>query len=573
VLLDAETQESWPYSLFHMPQACCEQFHLSIQQEAIMTCSNLHAVAAFVLTVSVGAGTGATESSSHGSFKAVVQITDRVLNTVNPLIFGDNIEWVNNGMGLWLPEKKALHAELVEELRAAGVTHLRYPGGTLSDFFDWSKAVGSERTPIPNPFAEPKGTPQYPHFGPDEFMGLCRRLSIPGTITLNAGSNGSPEQAAGWVKHCHDRSFPVTGFTVGNEIYMAKTFGEPIPNMPMDKTPQQYVEMVLKFKSAIEQVAPGTQLGIIGLHDTGAIRMNHYPDWMEVVLSRLAGKIDFIDVHCGYAPVLRADLRPDAQVTDDDTFALCMMGASQYVAGNIEATKEDIRRYAAAAAEKIDIHISEYGPLVYPFRPKYAMEDGAWNRSLAAALYQACLFHVFLREPKIACANHLPLCQDVFGALIGYRVASPKPLFWRNIVFHVFHMYSAMKGRDVLATQIEAPAYSTPAIGIVPELAGVPCLDAGVYRTKNGQSMSVFLVNRDVKREAQVDIRLDSSDWSARSITTLAANSCKAMNSPDAPTSVAPQSRAGSSVKADERQLRLLLPRHSLTVIDLRKGS
>lgn len=522
------------------------------------------------LVVIFGASPGTV--NAEDAFKATVQITDQVLNTVNPLIFGDNIEWVNNGMGLWLADKKELHTELVEELRAAGVTHLRYPGGTLSDFFDWSKAVGSERTPIPNPFAEPKGKPQYPDFGPDEFIALCRRLSIPGTITLNAGSNGSPEQAAGWVKYCRDRDFPVTGFTVGNEIYMAKTFGEPIPNMPIDKTPQQYVEMVLRFKNAIEQAAPGTKLGVIGLHDTGAIRMNHYPDWMEVILSRLAGKIDFIDVHCGYAPVLRADLSPDAQVADDDTFALCMMGASQYVAGNIEATKEDIRRYASGAAEKIDIHISEYGPLVYPFRPKYAMEDAAWNRSLAAALYQACLFNVFLREPKVACANHLPLCQDVFGALIGYRAASPKPLFWRNVVFHVVRMYSAMKGRDVLPAQVESPTYSTPTIGIVPRLDGVPCLDAGVYRTRDGRSMSVFLINRDVKRQAQVDIDVGASDWSAQSIALLAADSYKAMNSPEAPTNVSPQSKSATSVKTDGRQLSLVLPGHSLTVVELHKG-
>jgi alpha-N-arabinofuranosidase len=533
-----------------------------------VTRSVLHTVVHLVLTATIGAGA----ANAEDAFKATLQITDQVLNTVNPLIFGDNVEWVNNGMGLWLPDKKELHAELVEELRAAGVTHLRYPGGTLSDFFDWSKAVGTRRTPIPNPFAEPKGTPQYPSFGPEEFMALCRKLAIPGTITLNAGSNGSPEQAAGWVKYCRDRNFPVTGFTVGNEIYMARTFGEPIPSMPMDKTPQQYVEMVLKFKDAIEQVAPGTKLGVIGLHDTGAIKMNHYPDWMDVVLSRLAGKINFIDVHSGYAPVLRADLNPDAHVTDDDTFALCMMGASQYVAGNIEVTKEDIRRYAAAAADKIDIHISEYGPLVYPFRPKYAMEDAAWNRSLAAALYQACLFHVFLREPKVACANHLPLCQDVFGALIGYRVASPRPLFWRNSVCHVFQMYSRMKGRDVLAARVESPTYSTPAIGIVPKLDGVPYLDAGVYRTKDGRAMSVFLVNRDVQQEAQVSVELGAPNWSARSVTTLTAGSYKAANSPETPTAVSPQSKAGTTVKTDGNTLGLVLPKHSLTLLELSRG-
>jgi alpha-L-arabinofuranosidase len=505
------------------------------------------------------------------SYPARVAVTDRVLNTVNPLLFGDNIEWVNQGMGLWLPQEKEFRADLVEELRTAGVTHLRYPGGTLSDFFDWDKAVGAERQPIPNPFAEPKGKPEYPDFGPDEFMALCRRLSIPGTITLNAGHSGSPEQAAGWVKYCRERNFAVTGFTVGNEIYMAKTFGEPIPSLPMDKTPQQYVELCLAFKDAIEKVAPGTKLGAIGLHDTGAIRMNHYPDWTEVVLGRLAGKIDFIDVHCGYAPVLRAGLEPNAPVTDDDTFALCMMGAAQYVAGNIEATKGDIQRYASAAADRIDIHISEYGPLVYPFRPKYALEDGAWNRSLAAALYQACLFNVFLREPRVTCANHLPLCQDVFGALIGYRVAAPRPLSWRNVVFYVLQMYSRMQGRDVLAVRVESPVYATPAIGIVPKLEEVPYLDGVACRARDGRSLSLLLINRDVKRAARLNVALATPDWSAQSVTTLAADSYKAMNSPEAPANVVPHRTAGASVKRDGPSLNLVLPRHSLTVVELQR--
>jgi alpha-L-arabinofuranosidase len=514
----------------------------------------------------------ASSAPDQASFPARVTVTDRVRNTVRPWLFGDNIEWVNDGMGLWLPQEKEFRADLVEELRAAGVTHLRYPGGTLSDFFDWDKAVGTERQPIPNPFAEPKGKPQYPHFGPDEFMALCRRLSIPGTITLNAGSSGSPARAAGWVKYCRDRGFAVTGFTVGNEIYMAKTFGEPIPSLPMDKTPQQYVELCLAFKDAMEKVAPGARLGAIGLHDTGAIRMNHYPDWMEVVLSRLAGQIDFIDVHCGYAPVLRAGLEPNAPVADDDTFAQCMMGAAQYVAGNIEATKSDIRRYAAGAADTIDIHISEYGPLVYPFRPKDALEDAAWNRSLAAALYQACLFNVFLREPKVTCANHLPLCQDVFGALIGYRAAVPRPLFWRNAVFYVFQMYSRMKGRDVLAVRVEAPVYATPTIGVVPKLDEVPYLDAVACRTGDGPLMSLFLINRDVQRAAQVAVELGAPGWSIESVTTLTADSYKAANSPEDPTNVVPRRETGGSAPADGQSLSLTLPRHSLTVVDLRRA-
>jgi alpha-L-arabinofuranosidase len=208
---------------------------------------------------------------------------------------------------------------------------------------------------------------------------------------------------------------------------------------------------------------------------------------------------------------------------------------------------------------------------VYPFRPKYALEDGAWNRSLAAALYQACLFNVFLREPKVTCANHLPLCQDVFGALIGYRMAAPRPLSWRNVVFYVLQAYSRMQGRDVLAVRVESPVYATPAIGIVPKLDGVPYLDAVACRARDGRSLSLFLVNRDVKRAAQLNVTLAAPGWSAESVTTLTAGSYKAMNSPEALTNVVPHSAAGASVGHNGRSLNLVLPRHSLTVVDLQK--
>jgi len=151
-------------------------------------------------------------------------------------------------------------------------------------------------------------------------------------------------------------------------------------------------------------------------------------------------------------------------------------------------------------------------------------------------------------------------------------VSSPEPLFWRNTVFYVFQTYGRMKGRDVLALRVESPEYSTPAIGIVPKLDGVPYLDAGVYRTKDGRSMSVCLVNRDVKREAQVAIDVNSPAWSTRAITTLTADSCKATNSPETPMNVAPQSKAAVSVKTNGKQLSMVLPRHSLTVIELDKG-
>jgi alpha-N-arabinofuranosidase len=105
----------------------------------------------------------------NGSYHATVHITDRVLNTVKSLLFGDNIEWTNDGMGFWLPKEQTFDEKLIEEVLAAGVTHLRYPGGTLSDYFDWSKAIGGQRQPIrgnPFPTRLPRASPKTLALGP-----------------------------------------------------------------------------------------------------------------------------------------------------------------------------------------------------------------------------------------------------------------------------------------------------------------------------------------------------------------------------------------------------------------------
>lgn len=511
----------------------------------------------------------AQEAAATEPFDAFVRVTDTVVNTVRPLIFGDNIEWTNSGMGIYLHEENRFDRAVVEEMRKAGITHLRYPGGTLSDYFDWHKAVGEDRQPIPNPFSAPKkDVPEYPHFGPAEFMALCRDLDIPGTITLNAGT-GAPEDAARWVKYFKEHDFPVTAYAVGNEIYMmGRGDEEDVPEHPAGKTPEEYIAFYLACHDAVTAVAPDVKLGAIGLYDTGVFPLGKYPDWMEKVLSQLGDKMDFLDVHNGYAPVLRtvgfnADLR-----RSDDEYAATFLAASEYVRMNIEATKANIAEFAPDGGKDIAIHITEYGPLLYPFigTDEQKAGDMAWNRSLAGALYQACLFNVFLKEPRLTSANHLPLYQAGFGALIGVDWAQPRRI-WRNAVYYVFKMYSRMAGRDVLAVNVESPNYNAKSNGIVHELEDVPYVDAGAYRSKDKQRLTLFLINRDLARPASVAIDPGWSVFSVETVATLAADSYLAVNGPDDPAQIVPVTRPVGP-PAKEGPFTLLLPKHSLTAVE-----
>jgi alpha-N-arabinofuranosidase len=488
-----------------------------------------------------------------GIFTASVTVTDRVLNTVKPLIFGDNIEWTRNGMGLWIPDEKKFDKLLVEELRTVGVTHLRYPGGTLSDYFEWYKAVGENRQLITNPLKK-----EYPHFGPDEFMMLCRELNIPGTITFNAGT-GKPEDAAKWVEYLNSKNFSVTDYTVGNEIYMAK------PKEPIFKTVQQYIDFYTKCWEGINKVAPNTKIGAIGLHDTGAITLSQNNDWIRDILNSIGDKMDFIDIHNGYSPAARGVSPRFKKRYPDDDFAECFVGSSVYVADNIAETKRDLERFAPKGGRDMEIHITEYGPLVYPIDKKHAVEDIAWNRSLTGSLYLACLFNVLLKEPKITSANHLPLCQDIFGALVGIRGNYPERKTWRNTEYYVFQAYTKMAEREVMDVKVDSPAYSSPSMGLVPKLDNIPYIDAGAYQTKD--KLTVFLINRSVKNNASISIDTGLDSFMVDRITTLTADSYKAENSPEKPDNVVPVIKEADK-SIHKVPFSVSLPKHSLTIID-----
>lgn len=520
---------------------------------------------ALAVAVLTAAQPASTLGEMPETYSARVHLTDRVLNTVNPMVFGDNIEWVHHGMGLWHPEARALDESLVKELKTAGVTHLRYPGGTLSDFFDWRAAVGPNRKPQTNPFD--KGRTEYPDFGPDEFMALCRRLSIPATITVNAGT-GTPEMAGEWAGYLRKKGFGVAQFEVGNEIYMADAQKEEVPALPIAKTADQYVDFYLKASAAIRKAWPGAHVGAIGLVDTGAFPLNRRADWMEKLLKRAGDKLDFLAIHNGYAPATTMVLAGGRQTRlSDDDVARCFLGASEYVRRNIDATKTVLAKYAPTGGRSMGLQVTEYGPLVYPLDSAHAVEDVAWNRSLAGALYQACLFNVFLREPRIVSGNHLPLVQNGFGALVGVQATGAQTKHWRNVVFHVFRLYSGLGGRAVLDTVVEAPGFASTTTGIVPALKDVPLIDAAAYRSKDRRSTKVFLVNRDIARSAKVQIDPGAGRYHVAGITTLAADSYKAENGPDKPDAVTPVSSAGPSGQRSG-SLEVTLPKHSLTVVE-----
>ena len=90
----------------------------------------------------------------------------------NRMLLGNNVQWVDDGDGLFEPGTDRAKPNLLDLAVALHPTVLRYPGGSLSDTYHWRNGMG--------PVAK-RGTDEHFHtkkrqpvtFGTVEFLTLC----------------------------------------------------------------------------------------------------------------------------------------------------------------------------------------------------------------------------------------------------------------------------------------------------------------------------------------------------------------------------------------------------------------
>lgn len=219
-------------------------------------------------------------------------------------------------------------------LRQAGVTLLRFPGGSESDEYNWATNTDTIS-------AQTEATDF------DQFMNVAKKAGAKAMITVNYGT-GTPAEAAAWVKYANVKHHDgIRYWEVGNEVYGNGTYGddwEPdaqckvssasgaapfkpgqgtlsaeTPGSAQEPTfncgPLQYAENVARFARAMQQADPSISVGVVltapgnwpdddevGYICGGSPSAPKIPGcyWDATVLSELARlhvKVGFADVH------------------------------------------------------------------------------------------------------------------------------------------------------------------------------------------------------------------------------------------------------------------------------------
>ena len=164
---------------------------------------------------------------------------------ISDAMFGINHRYHNDAYSSWNAKTQTIEPEFDRLVKEASFGSVRYPGGTVSNLYDWKKAIGpvKDRKKTINGNYEGKTQPIDPNFGVDEAMkwiyddlhaeavwvyamgqgsaqdaaDLFEYLNAPADGDLT-NPNGGTDWAEIRAEYGHEEPYGVTRFEIGNEM-------------------------------------------------------------------------------------------------------------------------------------------------------------------------------------------------------------------------------------------------------------------------------------------------------------------------------------------------------------------
>jgi alpha-N-arabinofuranosidase len=234
--------------------------------------------------------------------------TDRVIATVDPLLFGNFVEHLGRCVygGIYEPggplaDSDGFRKDVLEAVKGLNVSVLRWPGGNFVSGYNWEDGIGAkDKRPVRRDDAW--GAIETNQFGTDDFLKYCERTGAVPYICINAGL-GSVDQARHWVEYCNepahtyysdlrrangrDKPWNVKIWGLGNEIDGPWQLGH--------KSAEDYAKFAAQAATAMRRADES-----IKLIASGSSNFRPGYDWIawnRTVLDVLKNDIDYISLH------------------------------------------------------------------------------------------------------------------------------------------------------------------------------------------------------------------------------------------------------------------------------------
>jgi hypothetical protein len=337
----------------------------------VITPGNLTAASGTGVTVSPTSTTTYTLTVTNASGTAVtatakVTVTGTVATTVTvdlassgPAVT-DKLLGMN--MAVWY-DLVSNKTGIVDAFQAAGITQVRWPGGSDSDLYHW--ATNSE---CDGGYSDTN----------DTFSNFVNEMAVPANLdvalTANYGSNaacnggGEPSEAAAWVTQALADGITVSHMTVGNEEYGSWEYD--LHSTAND--PTIYAAAVVGttgYYQSIKTASPNTLVGV----DVDAD--NTTGGWDNTVLANAKGSYDFVEYH----------YYPEAPGQESDTFIV--QQAAQELTTNITTLRSELSEWGTP---NTPIYVGEIGgPYSNPGKQSWSITQGLYAGQVLGEMMNA----------------------------------------------------------------------------------------------------------------------------------------------------------------------------------------
>ena len=418
---------------------------------------------------------------------AQVRITSsREPRPVNRLLSGNNLQWVDRGDELLKPNSLELDLTKVERIKALGPTVLRYPGGSLSDLYNWRLGLGPMHKRGTNSRFHGPGRDRV-LFGTLEFLRLCQAVGAEPLITVNV-TTGTPKDAVEWLNYIRqlksegNLQLPsVRYWEIGNEPYL---IGDHQKDLALE--PEEFAQ---RANALIRQLRAADPLIRVGLplrsERLGGLPATPLPKYNDRVLSNIKEKFDFACLHNAYLPFIRHGKYSGLKIFK------ASMAAVRVVKDDLKTTRTLLEKYFPDRS--IPLAITEYNSL---FTINGSASD-QYIASLAASIYLADLIRVLSLEKDILMANYWSLSGNwFFGAMD--RSGRPRPSYAL-----LKNLKKLWRGRN-LEIGVTGPTFDTERVGYVPAQTKVPTVEG--MGTIEGNHVGLMLINKHSRLRVEAQI-------------------------------------------------------------------
>ena len=485
-------------------------------------------------------------------------------------VFGQFAEHLGHGVyeGIWvgpdspIPNTRGIRNDVVAALKALKVPNVRWPGGCFADEYHWRKGIGSSDKRIVSLNPNWGGVTEPNTFGTHEFMDFIDQIGSEAYFSVNVGS-GTPQEASEWLEYLttdqpttlakeraangHPAPYKIPYLGIGNESW----------DCGGNMSPEYYLSQLKIYSRFVRNFNPSQQqdghrmLKIAVGPGGGEAR---WTEWTDTIMKAWQGHtwswdFDGLSMHSYTVPRWPPSM------------ASTGFGEAEYsqILKTTLAMDSLIATHAAIMdkydpQKKIALVVDEWGAW-YAQLPGTTPGFLAQQNSLRDAVLAALNLNIFARHADRVRMANIAQMVNVLQAM----VLTDKAQMVLTPTYHVFRMYVPFQDATVVPVTFDAGTYTHGDVTL-------PRVDAIAAKDATG-TVWLALTNVDPTRPVDIAARVSGLTAKSASGETLTAGAVDAVNTFDAPNTVAPKP-ISATVRGDV--LSVTLAPKSVTVVALK---